>query len=469
MKKQLFFDDNKLFSRDNVIRKYGNPKKIAEYNDGVCSTDFCTGWVFRLDNNKYRMLYFGHSENFTGKKLFCAISDDGVNFKPEKLWENPEAEGKDYSHEILSIPNGSEVAFVYEDKHCSGDEKYKLLVSKVIHDELWAYDEIYTSCDLINWQLKENLYWGDGAEPLASVFYNEHRECHTICARKFWGVRSAGYKETKDWQTFSQYSTCLNVDSNDECLAEIYGMYAFSYDGMYIGIPHMYRGLKSELNAKYKNGIIDTQLAYSYDGRYWQRSLHDPFITGTNWEDRKYPLTWISNMMKCDDGSINFYGSASELEHGPAFHEPGTGKIFVYKLREDGFISLKTENKDEVSVVATREKVWHGGDLHINISTKGATVGVYITDEDEVVTGNVLGYARPVEGYSHEDCIPFSGDSTDWIPEYKNGKKISDLAGKTIVFEVKFSDGELFSLSGEFTDVYNTEGARYRKFGKLPE
>ena len=76
MKKQLFFDDFYLFGKDNVKRVYGMPERIAEYNDGVCSTDFCTGTVFRLDNGKYRMLYFGHSKEFKGRKLFSATSDD---------------------------------------------------------------------------------------------------------------------------------------------------------------------------------------------------------------------------------------------------------------------------------------------------------------------------------------------------------------------------------------------------------
>ena len=88
VKKQLFFDDNRLFSRDNAERKYGKPVRVAEYIDSVCSTDFCTGWVFKIDGGKYRMLYFAHSEEFKGKKLFCATSDDGINFVPEKLLKN---------------------------------------------------------------------------------------------------------------------------------------------------------------------------------------------------------------------------------------------------------------------------------------------------------------------------------------------------------------------------------------------
>ena len=67
--KQLFFDDSKLFGRKNVVRKYGKPEIAAIYSDGVCSTDFNTGNVFRLDNGKYRMLYFAHSKEFDGKCL----------------------------------------------------------------------------------------------------------------------------------------------------------------------------------------------------------------------------------------------------------------------------------------------------------------------------------------------------------------------------------------------------------------
>lgn len=82
---------------------------------------------------------------------------------------------------------------------------------------------------------------------------------------------------------------------------------------------------------------------------------------------------------------------------------------------------------------------------------------------------NVLGIANPVKGYSHDDCVPFEGDCKDWIPQYKNGKTVAQLSKKTIVFEIKFEDGELYSLFGDYTDVYNTEAARYRKFGVLPD
>ena len=262
------------------------------------------------------------------------------------------------------------------------------------------------------------------------------------------------------------------MDSNDERLSEIYVMYAFEYDGLYIGIPHIYRHLNSEFNAKYKNGIIDTQLAYSYDGRYWQRSLREPFISGVDSKpedpDVAHNLVWVSDV-QIHDETVYFYASASELEHGPAFSEPGTGKILIYKMRRDGFISLSTQDKEKTSSVATREKVWLGGEVHLNIKAKNATVAIYVSDESEMVEGNALGIAKPINGYGHEDCIAFSGDSVDWVPRYGSGRKIEDLSGKTVVFEVRFEDGEVFSLSGDYIDVYNTQAVRYRKLGVLPD
>lgn len=473
MKKQFFFDDYQLFGRDNVTRRYGKPEKISLYNDGICSTDYATGWVFRLPDGRWRMLYFAMSPAFEGRKLFAAISDDGVSFRPEPLWENPEAEGKQFAHEVMPI-NG-EVAFIFEDRHCSNkNETYKLLMSDLFFENLYCDDPIYVSPDLIHWTKREKGQWGEVTEPLAGVFYNEHKQVYTVVHRPFWGVRRAGYRETSDWENYTEYRECLNVDDQDEPLSEIYGMLPFAYEGMYIGLPHIYCGLHSERNAKFKNGYIEVHLAYSYDGRYWRRSAREPFITGrypAEGEDC-YPMTWVTCMCQADDGSVRFYSSASQCEHGDvAFNQSDkmTGNIFVYQLRQDGFVSFATEDAAKPSVVITREKVWHSGELHLNLRAEQATVAVYTSNENENVSGNVLGIAVPVEGYSHEDCIPFSGDSTDWIPTYQNGKTLADLSGSVLVFEVKFQNGEIFSLAGDYTDVFNTEGARYRKMGILPQ
>ena len=466
MQKHLFFDDNKLFSKENVTRDYGSPELVGEYIDASVSTDFCTGWVFRLRDGKYRLLYFGHSAEFEHHKLFSAISSDGVRFIPEPVFDVSKDVEKQYPNEIMDI-GSAEIPFIYEDTHTEkANERYKLLLSYVSRDDIKVMDDVYVSPDLIYWERLDGAAWGDGAEPLASVFYNKHKDVHTVIERSFWGIRSAGYKETKDFINYTEFRHCLNVDSLDEDLSEIYGMYAFEYDGNYIGIPHIYRGFGSGLQTKFNSGIIDTQLAYSSDGRYWRRSLRKPFISGSDGSlDKKHPLVWVSGMARIN-GDIYLYASASEREHGPAFRMPGTGKILIFRLRTDGFISLKTTDKSRESIIATREKIWHGGEPCVNLKAKRATLAVYTTaSQDEGL--NILGTATPLEGYGHEDCIAFSGDCTDWIPKYKSGKLVSDLVGKTLVFEIKFEDGELFSFSGDYTDAFNVEAAVYRRHGVL--
>ena len=466
MKKHLFFDDNRLFSKENMVRGYGRPELVGEYIDEAVSTDFCTGWVFPVDGDKFRLLYFGHSSHFKGHKLFSAISTDGVHFEPEALFDLKEHPEKQFTHEIMDIGSG-EIAFVYEDKQTDHiEERYKFLLSYVEAGEVRVIDEIYTSPDLIHWEQLEGVRWADGAEPLASIFYNEQEGVHTIIERSFWGIRCAGYKETQDFRTFSEFRHCLNVDSLDEDLCEIYGMFAFGYDGNYIGIPHIYRGFGSGLHTKYSSGIIDTQLAYSTDGRYWHRSLREPFITGIDGSlGKKYNLVWVNGMARIGE-DIYLYASASELEHGPAFRNPGTGKILIFRMRKDGFVSLKTKDNTTPSVLATREKIWHGGELHVNLKAERATLAVYTTESKNMEL-NVLGIARPLMGYSHEDCVPFTGDSTDWIPTYTSGRTVSELVGKTIVFEIRFENGEVFSFGGDYTDAFNVEAEVYRRHGVL--
>ena len=60
MAKQLFFDDNSLFSVDNAERKYGKVEVVSEYHDPICSIDFCTGHVFKMQDGKDGDQILGH-------------------------------------------------------------------------------------------------------------------------------------------------------------------------------------------------------------------------------------------------------------------------------------------------------------------------------------------------------------------------------------------------------------------------
>lgn len=466
--KQLFFDDEFLFARENVRRAYGKPEPVAVYRDGVCETVFCTGSVFCIDG-KYRLIYFGICRD--GKKrVFCAESRDGVHFAPENVRETAGLADAIADHQIMTLSDGQEVAEVYEDPVAPPAERYKMLIADLHYEEFLVDDVVLTSPDLIRWERKEGARWGYGTEPVTGVFYNSRRGCHTVLLRPFWGVRQVGYVETRDFVTLSEFNPCMHQDAADEPLAEIYGMKAMEYEGNIIGFPQIYCKLQNAYNGKYSGGREEIQLAYSPDGRYWLRSLHEPFISGSEAPEitgGENAMAWFGSCRKIENGDVMIYTAGTHAEHGH-FHAGTEGSIVVYRLRSDGFICLESQDPAQTSRVTTREYIWQGGELRVNLSAKAATVGIFETAENGRDI-NSLGFAHPVPGFGHEDCVPFSGDSTGWVPQFKNGKDLSEFAGRTIVIEVRFEDGRLYSLQGDALRAFNTEASRYRVKGILPQ
>lgn len=469
MYKYLFFDDQKLWRREGFDRKMGHPRPIADsvYFDGHCTTDWPTPNVFRTDDGKYRMIYQGHEKDAT-MHIFVAVSEDGVHFEPEDVSDQLELENRIAPNELMALKWSEEVAAMIEDPFNGPKERYKLLITR--DSNMINVGDLYVSPDLIHWKKVEGVNWNSGTEPVVGLFYNKHHECFTIVLRPYCGDRRAGYIETKDWIHYTPHELCLQTDSLDEPMAEIYGMPAFEYAGRYIGFPLVYSGFEMALHSKFWGGTMKPQLAYSWDGRHWQRTLREPFMDGVckecedayGWNNY---MVWPMQMLQEDDGTIRIYAGASGYEHGNSFRIWGRGRIGVWELREDGFMSLETKSPDEVATLNTRENAWHSGEAHVNLKAKRATMAVYETYDDE----KDRELLRLLEGYTHEDCIPFEGDCTDWVPCFKNGKTLSELAGKTIALEIKIEDGSIYSITADCTPLMNWQGIHYRNLdGKLP-
>lgn len=468
--KQLFFDDDKLFVRENIKRTLGKPELIMDsiYHDEILETHLSTGNIFKTEDG-YRLLYQGRYKD--RMYLFAAFSKDAVHFEPEDLTGKLEIEDRMAKNQIMKFKFGQEVAAIIK---LNDENKYVMLMTDFDEEKNFVYDIIYTSEDLLHWELIKDTFWGDGCEPLTGLFYNHKKECYTIIRRPYWGIRSVGYSETKDWKTFSEFAPCVIADALDAPLTEIYGMKAFAYGDWFIGLTELFSNHKKAYSAKFFGGTEEVGLAYSEDGRYWRRSIRKPFLSGLgdeNIEKLGYEnkMLWISDMLQKDDEDLLLYTSASKLEHGhPYIGKDNVGSIMVYQLRKDGFICLENEDADKPALVATREKIWNGGELTVNLSAKQATVAIYESKSNVQCDNNMLGVAELAEGYTHDDCIPFSGDSKNWVPCFKNGKKLDDFKGKTIVIEIKLTNGKLYSIEGDYIDVFNTEAGRYRLYGVLP-
>ena len=454
MHTELFFDDYRIFGREGTQREYGVPERVSEYTDPYYSTDYFSPWVIPKDR-EYIMLYLGQHRATHEFALLCARSLDGIHFEPMKIRENSsEAEPVNI---LIELQDAEEPIAVLEDIFAGPWERYKLILTKIDRVRMRGYAEVYASADLIHWKLflKEIPDWT--CEPVGGAFYNPKRDCYTILHRPTWGDRCTGYSETRDFIHYTPYELCLHQDALDQPLDELYGMSAIEYAGMFVGFPMMYVGNAPSRKTKGEPGDIVPQLAYSWDGHHFQRSLRRSFLPDYQGQPS---LNWLCCACKQADGSLLLYCAHSPEPHGTAFRNHQHGRIRVYRLRKDGFIRLKAEAQAKV---ITREFLYHGGPISVNLSAKNATMAIVDTSGDDP-TAHVWGTDVTAPGFDHADCVPLSGDSVAWQPCFA-GRDLESLKGRVLIFEIKYECGELYSVSGNLEPLTNTQAARFRKTG----
>ena len=455
---QLFPDDQRLLGRAGTRRVYGRPELMAEYEDPLFSTDYFSPWVFEKDGG-YMMLYVGKRRDTGEMALLAAKSADGVHFQPLKTREKENGEEKAAPHQLMPLKDGIEPISVLEDRFAPAGERYKLILTVLDSERFCIHAEVYASPDLLSWRLflPEIPDWH--CEPVGGAFYNPKRDCYTILHRRTWGDRGVGYQDTRDFIHYTPYETCMHQDALDEALDEIYGMSAFEYAGLFVGFPLVYTDNAPSRRTKFDPGNIYPQLAFSPDGHHFQRSLRRSFLP----EYQGQPsLNWLSCALNAPDGGLYLYCAHSPEPHGVAFRTHQNGRIRIYRLRRDGFIGLETESE---ATVITREFLFRGGDISVNLQAENATMAVIDTSGDDPAS-HVWGMDAAAPGFDHDFCEPFSGDSVCWRPRF-GGRDLEELKGRVIILEIRYTRGVLYSVSGEIEPLSNTEAARWRKTGLL--
>lgn len=486
MFKYLFFDDQRLFERTNLRREYGKPELIADsiYQDPHTDINLGGVTVFRLPDGKYHMIYQGMDEDdgpeavenvacATRKVkrrrayLQAAVSDDGIHFIPRNTGKEG-CKNPRYANSVADADwDMGEIGTILEDPAAPADERYKALMVTAFKDTPTAFqhfDYTMTSGDLVHWKKLEPGNWQRfGTEPIVGGFYNKALGCHTVICRPDCGERRVGYTDTNDFHTYTDIRHALQVDSLDAPLDELYGMPAFEYDNWYIGFPYLFSNLEPKPWSKGDWGTMYCQLAYSLDGHSWQRSLRTPFMSG--WDEDFVnktgyiaPILWFDTMLRRDDGSILLYSTTCRHDHGGLCFGRRGGAINVYTLRQDGFVKLVAD-PGKYAVLTTRENVWHGGEISVNCNVKQATMAVLeVTPSCE---------PKYLQGFNHEDCIAFSGDTTAWHPEWKGGS-LDQFKDKVLIFQIKSYGGEFYSIYGDCAPAMFLQARKFERFGIDP-
>lgn len=441
--RQLFVDDFLIEETDleqnyHTAEKYENNPVLSpqeKWERGrYASTAMMSGGVwYDMEEKLFKMWY----TPAIGESLAYATSTDGIN------WTRP-ALNEDGSS-LLQVDNNIDVSAVWIDYDAPASERYKLL-DRVRGRSYPAY--LYVSADGINWErLPADT---PPVEDKSSFFYNPFRKKWILSAKENVGMgRVRTYAETDDftdgWQGQKQVlwlrpDTADKPDEEWQLQPQLYGFDAVGYESIMIGMFQIWLGPENDYIEAHKIvKICELEMTYSRDGFNWERPDRTPFIAATRQDgdkDKGYLQPAAGGVIVFEDELWFYYsGFSGEYTIGDVT-EKGTligGTISLAKLRRDGFASL-----DGSGTVLTRPLTADGGKkyLFVNVDAPEGTLRAEIIGAD----------GTPVPGYTMEDCLAVSGDTTKSMVSWKGGADVSFLNGSEFRIRFEQENGRFYSF-----------------------
>jgi hypothetical protein len=204
-----------------------------------------------------------------------------------------------------------------------------------------------------------------------------------------------------------------------------YGMPTRYYAGVYFGFLWPY---------DLERGDIYTELAFSRDGRSFQRFPGRPSLLGLGAAD-----DWDRGMVFASPGWVEvgdewwIYYAGVNGSHNRRSEDLQTG-IGLARLRQEGFASLRSPAGG--GVVVTRMLRWPGGELQVNADAGPAGLAVRVTGYDR----------RPLPHFDPQPSLPVTGSSLRHEVQWRNGR-LSDLRGQGVRLEFLLKDeADLYSF-----------------------
>lgn len=199
-----------------------------------------------------------------------------------------------------------------------------------------------------------------------------------------------------------------------------YGMPVKYYAGIYWGFLWPYDA---------PSGKIHTELAFSRDGRSFQRLADRPRMIDLGPEHAwDHGMTFGCSWIEVRDEWWIYY-SASNESHNATVCRTGIG---LARLRKEGFVSLRSPAGG--GVVVTRLLRWPGGKLRLNADARHGELSVKVTGYDR----------KPLPGFDPQASLPIVGDNVRHEVRWSQGD-LDNLRGKPLRLE--------FSMKG-VVDLY---------------
>lgn len=454
--RQLFVD-NFLIATTSLTRKFHYPEYYAsnpvllpdqawekQGAKGGFAAPFSDGVWYDETDSKFKMWYMAGGGTYatSGAGITCyAESADGIN------WTKPS----------LNVVSGTNIvrrgsirdsSSVWIDKQESNSSARYKMFEVAGGAGKWAYHYLTSS---------DGKAWRDNATPSGSVadrstvYKNPFRDVwvwsmrHNVRVNSGdpYTVRARDYMEHKDpvagnkaakadlknfwfgpWPKEQKHPYYNNNDG----APGIYNQDAIPYESIMLGLFSVWQGPENDVCNK--DGVIkrnQIMLGYSRDGYSWLREDMNPFLAVDD-----NPAAWNNGNLQSAVGSplivgdkLYFYLSGRRLSEGSEIVTTG-----LATLRRDGFASMSGTGE-----LQTEPLRFEGDRIFVNANVKGDLL-VEVQDKN----------GKAVAGFSKDDCVKVTGDSTCREITWKGGKTLAAL--DTNVIRVKFylNDGDLYAF-----------------------
>ena len=309
-----------------------------------------------------------------------------------------------------------------------------------------AGGEVYTSPDGIHWNKRSDTGpCGDNT----SFFYNPFRKKWVYSIRTYnQRGRVRSYREHGDFIAGSKWDdkdvipwlTADDLDLPDPQLGyqtELYAVDAVAYESLMIGLLAIHRGPPNDVCAR--TGIpkiTDLTVAYSRDGRKWNRPDRSSFIACS-----RKPGTWnrgyihsVGGVCLVVENELWFYfGAWSGISPALGTNMYAGASTGLAVLRRDGFASMNAGRG--AGTLTTRPVVFRGKHLFVNANPEGGELRAEILDER---WGRPIIFSRRLH----------SRESREHMPEncVDSRQRSSSLAGKAVAIRFYLSKGRMYSF-----------------------
>lgn len=448
--KLSFFDDYWIDFRKGTVRRWFEPTFASSFRDtdfmanSYCSASWCP------EVGKYRLWYEVSPDlaNDGVRYLALAESEDGIHYR---IVETNGHEEKRMRHVVFDGVSGLHGTSVMRDPFDPDPaRRYKCATMTRMGDrkEKGASPVVLAfSPDGVAWTERRDLvahpYTSDAFN---SLFYNPLKREYGLILRGGYVDRRIAMRTSADLDSWSEPFIVQHPSpayNSDAIEMQFYSMWAGWMDGMFLGLLWRFYTSLTDLDFSKMWGYMETELVYSYDGRYWMPTSGKPVV------DRPLPPNYgcaqlsLMGMYENKTGDeYVLYGVGSKFIHGTAatnrmFTErlkgDSTATVF-FRIRKDGFCGI--EGLGMGACVITKPMQFVEPKLSFNIRANVGFARFGLMRKD----GSFY------EGFSYDDCVPFEGDSCEVVPQWKE-HRLEELAGEQVRVAVELNGAILHAMT----------------------